>query len=208
MTNCVVWGSVTIGGNQGLVYAYASSHVIGNYLDQTNPAGRDCLYVRGSGPNTGRIANNICINRGTGAGANFVYGSGYNNYCYSESGYGLAVGGNCYEVIGNTAITNATNKEAMYSNANRTINNTAINLNATNTLPALTVGKLSAVECYVYGNNSETNNASAYNMALTSTGLIYFANNTMGKVGLGLNLNGNTNQMTNTPDAFGNVKIG
>lgn len=86
--------------------------------------------------------------------------------------------------------------------------NTAINLNASNTNVALIVGRTNATTSEIYNNKAEVANAAVYNMKLTSTGTLYVANNVMGLIGLGLDLNGNTNAMTNTPDAYGNIQIG
>jgi len=210
VTNCNITGSVTQTGNIGLAYIYQGTHFYNNYLEQTDTSvsSRDALYVRGSTGVDGRIENNICINRGYGAGAQFTYGNGYNNWCYSENGIGINVGNNCFKFVGNTGITNATNKSAIVCLGTLIQNNTAYNLNASNTASALYVGRTSATTSEIVGNKSYTANASAYNMTLTSTGTLYFSNNIMGLVGLGLDLNGNTNAMTNTPDAYGNLKIG
>lgn len=205
ISNCVVIGDVTQSGNYGLLYIYQGTHCTNNYIEQTNTSGRDALYVRGSSGSDGRVSNNICINRGSGSGGNFIFGQGHDNYFYSESGYGLYVGANCKEFSNNKCFTNATNKQAMYTLGDITAGNYCENLNATNTVEALFVG---GTTNEVFNNKAVVANSSAYNIKLNSTGTIYLANNVMNSVGLGLDLNGNTNAMTNTPDTYGNIQIG
>jgi len=59
-----------------------------------------------------------------------------------------------------------------------------------------------------FGNTAIVFNPLAYNIQLGSTGTLYLVNNVMSSIGLGLDLNGNTNAMNNTPDPYGNIKIG
>lgn len=208
VSGCYLYGTVTKTGNNGLTYLFQGTHFYNNYLECDSSSTRDALYVRGSSGSNGRIENNVAINRGTGYAANFVYGNGFNNYCYAENNTALYVGNNCKKFVGNTAITNSTSHQAMLCYGTLVQGNTAINLNASNTLEALQVGRTSATTSEIYNNKAEVANGSAYNMKLTSTGTLYLANNVMGLTGIGLDLNTNTNAMTNTPDAYGNIKIG
>ena len=198
-------GPVTESGNYGLLFCYGSSTVVNNYLEQTNAAGRDALYVRGSDPRDGKITNNICINKGTGTGGNLVYGSCSDNYFYSALGTALAVGGNCRRIVKNICITDSTTSNALSSSADYTVGNTAICTDVSHTGAPIFVG---GVTNEVFGNKAICYNPSTTNILLGSTGTIYLANNIMSSVGIGLDLNGNVNSMINTPDAFGNLKIG
>ena len=198
-------GPVTESGNYGLLFCYGSSTVVNNYLEQTNVAGRDALYVRGSDPRDGKITNNICINKGTGTGGNLVYGSCSDNYFYSALGTALSIGGNCKRVVKNICITDSTTSNALSSLADYTVGNTAICTDVSHTGAPIFVG---GVTNEVFGNKAICYNPSTTNILLGSTGTIYLANNVMSSVGIGLDLNGNVNSMINTPDAFGNLKIG
>lgn len=208
LENCHIEGDVTKSGNFGLLYVNGASNVRNCFLRQTHATGRDALYVRGSGSG-GDISNNVCINLGTSAAGNFVFGAGSHNYFYSNGGNGLIVGANCTRFNDNICITNgATTQRALDCQGTIIYNNTAINLNAANTVEAMYVGKTSGT-CQIYNNRAQVTNAAAYNIKFYTGGTIYFANNVMGLVGLGINPSpALTNSQTNTPDAYGNIKIG
>lgn len=198
-------GTVTQSGNYGLLYCYSSSTVVNNYLEQTDSAGRDALYVKESDTRVGKMTNNICINRGTGAGGNLQYGSCSDNYFYSALGIALTVGGSVKRVVNNICITESTNSNALRSLADYTVGNTAICTDVSHTVAPIVVG---GVINEVFANKAICYNPLTLNIQLQSVGTIYLANNIMSSVGSGLDLNGNTNAMTNTPDSFGNIKIG
>ena len=208
-TNCYISGTVTkTGGQNGLAYCYQGTNFYNNVVIADSSTTQPALYVRGVSGTNGNISSNIVFNFGTGDAGRWVYGNGYNNYCYAASANAIDVGNNCYKFVGNTAITNSTTSAAMVCYGTLIQGNTAINLNASNTNVALIVGRTSATTSEIYNNKAEVANGSVYNIQLTATGTLYVANNVMGLTGLGLDLNGNTNAMTNTPDAYGNIKLG
>ena len=208
-TNCYISGTVTkTGGQNGLAYCYQGTNFYNNVVIADSSTTQPALYVRGISGTNGNISSNIVFNFGTGDAGRWVYGNGYNNYCYAASANAIDVGNNCSKFVGNTAITNSTTSAAMGCYGTLIQGNTAINLNASNTNVALIVGRTSATTSEIYNNKAEVANGSVYNIQLTATGTLYVANNVMGLTGLGLDLNGNTNAMTNTPDAYGNIKLG
>ena len=209
ITKCSIRGSVLQSGNYGLLYIYQGTDCTDNYLEQTDASGRDALYVRGSSGTDGQVSGNICINKGSAAAGNLVYGQAHNNYFYSESGYGLYVGANCKEVSNNKCFSNASSaKGALFSTAEITVDNYAENLNSSNGYPALVIANQAGQTHEAFGNRAIVANNSSSNIKLSGAGTYYLANNIMGKVGTGLDLNGETNSQINTPDDFGNIKIG
>jgi hypothetical protein len=215
ITKCSIRGSVLQSGNYGLLYLHRGSECYDNYIEQTDTSssGRDALYIRGSSPNStgidGRVSGNTCINRGVGSAGNLVYGSAYDNYFFSESGFGLLVGGNCKTVTNNKCFSNAASgKQAINSGAEETIKNYAENVNSSNAEPALLINSASGQTHEAHGNTAIVANNSAPNIKLFGPGALYISNNIMGLLGTGLDLNGNTNSQTNTTDAYGNLKIG
>lgn len=208
LENCHIEGDVTKSGNFGLLYVNGAYNVRNCFLRQTHATGRDALYVRGSGSG-GDISNNVCINLGTGAAGNFVFGAGSHNYFYSNGGNGLVVGANCTRFNDNICITNgATTQRALDCQGTIIYNNTAINLNVSNTVEAMYVGRTSGT-CQIYNNRAQVTNPATYNIKFYTGGTIYFVNNVMSLIGLGINPSPVfTNSQTNTPDAFGNIKIG
>ena len=213
--NCFIKGSVTPTGNYGLLYIHRGTECYDNYLEQTDTSasGRDALYIRGSSPNStgidGRVSGNTCINRGVGSAGTLVYGSVYDNYFFSENGFGLYVGGNCKTITNNKCFTNAASgKQALNSQAEETIKNYAENVNSSNAEPALTISSASGQTHEAHGNTAIVANNSASNIKLFGPGVLYISNNIMGLLGTGLDLNGNTNSQINTTDEFGNIKIG
>lgn len=208
VTNCHLYGTVTKSGNYGLPYIHQGTNFVNNTIIVGSSSTRPALFVRGSSGSNGNISNNKVINLGSGSAGYWVYGNGYNNYCYAANNNAIYVGNNCKKFIGNIAITNSTSHQAMVCYGTLIQDNSATNLDATNTLEALQVGRTSATTSEIYNNKAEVANAAAYNMKLTSTGTLYYANNVMGLTGLGLDTNGNTNAMVNTTDAYGNIKLG
>ena len=209
ITKCSIRGSVLQSGNYGLLYLHQGTDCTDNYLEQTDASGRDALYVRGSSGADGQVSGNICINRGSAAGGNLIFGQAHNNYFYSESGYGLYIGGNCKEVSNNKCFSNASSaKGALFSTAEITVDNYAENLNSSNGYPALIIANQAGQTHEAFGNRAIVANNSSSNIKLSGTGTYYLANNIMGKVGTGLDLNGETNSQINTQDDFGNLKIG
>lgn len=204
-SNNVIRGTTTKSGNNGLIYGYAGSYISNNTIIMEAGGTTTALFIRGSGTDNKGIRNNYVVNLGSSYGAYFVYGSSYNNYCYSLNSVALYMGGNCREAVGNTAITNATTAVALGSLCDYTVDNTAICYNTSHTGVPLYVG---GTTNEVFNNKAICYNASTPNIQLASTGTIYLANNIMSSVGSGLDLNGNSNAMTNTPDAYGNLKIG
>lgn len=207
-TMCYLYGSATKSGNTGLTYLYNGTNFYNNYLECDSTSTRPTLFVRGSSGTNGRIENNTVINLGSNIAGYWVYGSGYNNRCYAENNQAINAGNNVQNMIKNTAVTNSSDHQAMVSLSKLTKDNTAINLDETNTKEALLVGRSDSTVNEIYGNYSKVANDSAYNMKLNNTGTLYLVNNVMGLIGQGLDLNGNTNAMSNTPDPYGNVKIG
>tara|TARA_R100000544_G_scaffold10387_1_gene4498 strand:+ start:33 stop:1751 length:1719 start_codon:yes stop_codon:yes gene_type:complete len=204
-TNNVIKGTTSKSGNNGLVYGYAGSYISNNYIELKSGATKDALYIRGSGTDNHGIKNNVVFNLGTGTSGNFVYGSSYNNYFYCEGAWGLRASLSCKNVIGNTVVTNSSNRPVIDTQADYATDNTAININASHTNNPMYVG---GTTNEVFNNRAICSNNSIANIKLYASGTIYLANNTMSSIGAGIDLNGNTNSMTNTPDTFGNLQIG
>ena len=206
MTGCTLRGSVTQSGNFGLAHLYGGSRFTDNYVEEYSDGTRPAMFVRGSSSGVeGEIARNVVINRGSSSAGQLVYGSCYDNFFYAENGEGLNVGGNCKGVTGNTCITESSTAIALNTLGDYCVGNTAICLNTAHTGVPMYVG---GVSNEVYDNKAICYNASTNNIKLFSSGTVYLANNTMSKTGAGLDLNGNTNSMTNTPDTYGNLQIG
>lgn len=204
-SNNVIKGTTSKSGNNGLIYGYAGAYISNNYIELQSGATKDALYIRGSGTDNHGIKNNVVYNFGSGSSGNLVFGSSYDNYFYSENAWGSRVGANCKNFIRNTVITNSTIRPALDSLCDYTFDNTAICLNSSHTNNPLYVG---GTTNEVFNNKAVCSNASISNIKLYSTGTVYLANNIMSTVGSGLDLNGNSNSMTNTPDTFGNLQIG
>ena len=200
---CRITGICTKSGNYALAYLSDGSLFYDNTVIADSGNTKIALWVRSSVGADGEVERNLIINHGTTDAVYFTYGSTcIDNTIYAENGHGL--GGNAIsETSGNRVLTNGLNKYAISSGSTLTYNNTAICLNAANTKEAFAFSGISDI----FENTAIHYNPAAYNIKLyTST--VKFANNTMGSVGLGLDLNGFTNAMTNVPDAYNNIQIG
>lgn len=189
------------GTNIGMIMCSGNDTIANNIIENGTGAVNwaiNCYYAGSSG----RISNNT-INS-THSGINLRYGSAFNNYVYAGSSRAITKTslGAGY-AIGNVCITNATNVEAMYTTGGAgVINNYCISLNASNTAAAF---RTDGANENVFGNTFIVSNASSANV--NRVGNVYYANNTLGQIGTGITGAG-TNLMTNTVDAYGNIRIG
>jgi len=175
--------------------------------------------------NSGAVAKYPTINNceiyhyGSGRGINAVYISSiYNTYVYAEGNnaiytqQGFTTTYDEYTLNNITMITNSTG-HAAYSSLNvtaRSLHNCkAICLNAANTQPAYSInmGYSSAVLTVTDCEAIVHNNSVANFLTTGSASGAYIYGLKMGLIGTGLSLS-TTLLNTNTPDAFGNVKIG
>ena len=175
--------------------------------------------------NSGSVAKYPTINNceiyhnGTGRGINAVYISEiHNTYVYAEGNnaiytqQGFTTTYNEYTLNNVTMITNSTG-HAAYSSLNvtpRSLHNCrAICLNAANTQPAYSINMgysnavLTVTDCEAIVHNNSVANF----LTTGSVSGAYIYGLKMGLIGTGLSLS-TTLLNTNTPDAFGNVKIG
>lgn len=189
------------GSNIGMIIASGNNVIANNVIENGTGAATwaiNCYYAGSSG----RIANNTIYS--ANAGVYLRYGSGHNNYIYSETGNSIrktSLGAGY--VIGNVCITNSTGAEALYTTGGAgIINNHCISLNASNASASF---RTDGANEKIFGNTFIVSNASAANVNMV--GNCYFANNTLGDVGTGV-VGAGTNLMINTTDAFGNIKLG
>jgi len=206
-TNNVIKGTTTKAGNNGLIYGFGDSVITDNFIEMESGGTKSALYVRGSvGANDGQvqITGNQVFNRGAAYAGQFYYGSCFNNYFYAVAHEALNIGASCKKTIGNICITESATHSALTNNADICANNVAICLDATHT--GIPLG-LDSGTLEVYDNKAICSNAATSNIDVTASGM-KLANNTMSEIGAGINWNGNTNAMTNTPDTYGNLQIG
>ncbi len=202
--NNKIVGSTNINGNSGVLSCSKGSIVTGNYIEADINSGEGALYVEDNSTTKGKIANNVVVSYGTYPAGYFLRGSGYNNYFYGENSHGLIADNSTENFSNNICVTNSLTFPAIRSQAEITSNNTAVCVNPSHT----------GVPLEVYGSSNEVsgNKAICYNNSTANIKLrsnnVYLADNIMSKVGAGLDLNGNTNAMTNTADTYGNLKIG
>ena len=202
--NNKIVGSTNINGNSGVLSCSKGSIVTGNYIEADINSGEGALYVEYNSTTKGKIANNVVVSYGTYPAGYFLRGSGYNNYFYGENSHGLIADNSTENFSNNICVTNSLTFPAIRSQAEITSNNTAVCVNPSHT----------GVPLEVYGSSNEVsgNKAICYNNSTANIKLrsnnVYLADNIMSKVGAGLDLNGNTNAMTNTADTYGNLKIG
>jgi hypothetical protein len=200
--NSRVTGAILLAGsNIGMIMCGGNDIIANNVIENGTGAVNwaiNCYYAGSSG----RISNNT-INS-TNAGINLRYGSAYNNYIYAGSARAItktSLGNGV--VFGNTLITNATNVEALYTTGGAgVINNYCLCLNASNTTSAI---RSDGANEQIIGNTAIVNNAGVANINLA--GAVYLTGNVLGAIGTGVGGAG-SNLMTNTPDAYGNIKIG
>lgn len=200
--NSRVTGAILFSGsNIGMIMCSGNDVIVNNVIE--NGAGAvnwaiNCYYAGSSG----RISNNT-INS-TSGGVYLRFGSAFNNYIYSASSRAItktSLGNGV--VFGNTLITNATSSEALYTTGGAgIINNYCLCLNASNTAPAI---RSDGANEQIIGNKAIVNNSGVANINLV--GNVYLTGNVLGAIGTGVGGAG-SNLMTNTTDAFGNIKIG
>ena len=183
--------------------------------------GQDAIYIQSGTPDKWININNCYIRHlGTGRGIfgenvseihNTTVYAESNVACYTQQGY-PTYAYNGHTIKNCTFITNSATHSA-YSSLNvntRSLHNvTAVCRNASNTAPAFNInmGYTSAI-LTVTDCEAIVNNASAYNFQTTgSSSGAYIYGLKMSVIGLGMNLS-TTLLNTNTPDAFGNVKMG
>jgi hypothetical protein len=188
---------------EAIVQCTGASRITNNLIVNESTSVNRALtsYYTGTG---GNISNNTIISLNNQNALYLRTGNGYNNYCYSESGTAILTSGLSDDCIGNIAVTNATAASALLCQGDagsKITNNICRNLNASNTAAALDVTGGGEI----FSNTAIVANTSAYNIKLT--GNVYLSKNVMGITGLGL-VGPGVNLMTNTPDAFGNIKIG
>ena len=189
------------GSNIGMIMCSGNDVIANNVIENGTGAATyaiNCYYAGSSG----RIANNTIYS--ANAGVYLRYGNGHNNYIYSATGNAIrktSLGAGY--AIGNVCITNSTGAEALYTTGGAgIINNHCISLNASNTAAAF---RTDGANEKIFGNTFIVSNASAPNANLV--GNCYFAQNILGDVGTGV-VGAGTNLMSNTTDAYGNIKIG
>jgi hypothetical protein len=204
LTNSYISG-IMIGTSvtEAIVQCTGASRITNNLIVNESTSVNRALtsYYTGTG---GNISNNTIISLNNQNALYLRTGNGYNNYCYSESGTAILTSGLSDDCIGNIAVTNATAASALLCQGDagsKITNNICRNLNASNTAAALDVTGGGEI----FSNTAIVANTSAYNIKLT--GNVYLSKNVMGITGLGL-VGPGVNLMTNTPDAFGNIKIG
>jgi len=200
--NSRVTGAILVAGvNVGMIMCSGNDTISNNLIENGSGAVNwaiNCYYAGSSG----RISNNT-INS-TNAGINLRYGSAFNNYIYAGSNRAITKAslGNGI-AFGNTLITNATNVEAIYTTGGiGVINNYCLCLNASNTASAI---RSDGASEQIIGNTAIVNNAAVANINLA--GNVYLTGNVLSATGTGITGAG-VNLMTNTADAYGNIKIG
>ena len=202
--NNKIVGSTNITGNYGVLSCSKGSIITGNYIEADVNSGEGALYVAANSTTKGKIANNVVVSYGTYPAGYFLRGSGYNNYFYSEDTWALIVDNSTENFSNNICVTNSLTNPAIRSQAEITSNNTAVCVNPSHTgVPLEVYGSSNQVS----GNTAICYNNSTANIKLRSNN-VYLANNIMSLVGAGIDLNGFTNAMSNTADAYGNLQIG
>ncbi len=135
-----------------------------------------------------------------------------NNYIYSESGhcirsYPNANKDNYYNLVDNICITNATNKPAVIADNISSLRLTAININPSNTDPAIIIGVYAGKEAELHDTKAIVTNASVNNVVIAGAGTVYLYNLKMSKVGTGLTNTATLGNTTGSIDEYGNGQM-